>query len=230
MHLVGIDLGWKMNPPRRAGTGYCVLDDHGRMTDLRLLTEDDEIVRLLSRHEEVWVGIDAPLIVPNRRGVRKCERRLLDRGIKLLPANQEFMQRRFGGCRGERLMSLLREDGFSLAPLHSHRMVFEVYPFGMMTVLMGGRVPGYKRGSVGVRRKRALAVLEAASRWAGVTLSPALRAELLGQKAGLRTVMDKLDAYLCVLCVYAHWLYGGRTTRLTGGSEDGYILLPEIEV
>ena len=36
---------------------------------------------------------------------------------------------------------------------------------------------------------------------------------------------DKVDSMLCAMCLYAHWLYRGKRTRIIGDGSDGYILM-----
>jgi predicted RNase H-like nuclease len=36
---------------------------------------------------------------------------------------------------------------------------------------------------------------------------------------------DKVDSIVCAACLYAHWLYGGKRTRMIGDEKDGYILI-----
>jgi predicted RNase H-like nuclease len=71
MHFVGVDLAW--GPRNR--TGLAVLDGNGRLLDLRTAVTDQEILAWL----RPWtagpclVAIDAPLVVPNASGQRRCE-------------------------------------------------------------------------------------------------------------------------------------------------------------
>jgi predicted RNase H-like nuclease len=44
--------------------------------------------------------------------------------------------------------------------------------------------------------------------------------------SGLKSVEDPLDAAISVTCVYAHWIYDGKSTQLVGEEEHGFVYLP----
>ena len=46
-----------------------------------------------------------------------------------------------------------------------------------------------------------------------------------GSCAQWQAEIAALDAVLGAACLYAHWLYRGKRTRLVGEKKDGYILL-----
>jgi predicted RNase H-like nuclease len=69
--FVGIDLAW--GP--RARTGLAVVDDAGRLVHSGAVRADDEIDEWLRTYvgDVVVAAVDAPLIVPNETGQRRCE-------------------------------------------------------------------------------------------------------------------------------------------------------------
>lgn len=232
MRFAGIDLAWKVDCPRQGSTAICVLSDSGRIEALELVTTDEEIIGRLPEDDGIWVGIDAPLLVPNLDGMRGCERLVRAMGIRILPSNRSFMERRYGGRRGEALTTTLYRRGFAPATpaSRSGRRVFEVYPYGTLHVLAGGEVPAYKRGRFEAKRGAMLKAVAALEGWdAPPGLADRLRDEVEGASASsARAAADLIDAALCVTCLYRHWLSRGRETRLIGDEEHGYILLPAL--
>ena len=224
MRFIGVDLGWKMDPPRPGGTGLCQVDQEGMVLLATTVTEIREIVDTVRDAGESWVGIDASLIVHNQEGSRPCERRLREMGIRVLPTNRSFLQRRFGGSRGEGLVERLADLDFviSSGDMDGRRLVFEVFPHGTLHLLSGGRRPDYKRGGREVRAEGRRQVIDLVKRWEPRIEVPAV---LLGGGLQDKEAEDVLDAWVCVACVYSHWLNGGRTTRMVGEEGDGHILL-----
>ena len=147
-----MDLAWKVAPPKEQGTGHCIIDGHGRVTEIGLLTTDEEIIELATA-EDSWIGIDASLKVPVDRTIRNCERELRSLGLRVLPTSRAFYQRHYGGCRGEALAQKLEELGLRVlrhGPRRSSRStpirwrgLFSLPPCGTRKVLgtSGGRAP-----------------------------------------------------------------------------------------
>lgn len=234
MHFIGVDLGWKMNPPLKNRTAVCVLNSNGEVEEMLLVTDDMEILDVVGGYEDVWVGIDAPLIVPNVRGTRDCERSLFEKGIIALPSSKSYMMRKYGGCRGEAISLELLVRGFSFLDcgLSYGRLVIEVYPYGFLSVVTSGNVPRYKKGSEDVRRKGALKVLRLIRDYEpSIKVPEMLDREVVSSRTrDLTLVMDKIDALISVLCVYTHWLYAGKRTEVIGDMDGGFILMPRTEV
>ncbi len=233
VQFAGVDLAWKVNPPSAERTGVCIVSSSGRVEDLRLVTSDEELIHIATDYKAMWIGIDAPLIVPSEEGLRGCERMLFSRGLRLLPSSRSYHKRKFGGSRGEIVVTKLRELGFELPGGEgtSQKRVFEVYPHGLLSLIAGGKVPRYKRGRGVERRREALKVLDMIEGFEpSIEIPESLRRDVAVERAGnLPRVMDKIDALLSVLCVYSHWLYRGRRTELVGEASGGYIMLPRVE-
>ncbi len=224
MRFVGVDLGWKTDPPREKGTGICQVDELGRVEKVGTVTTDDEILLIVEEAGEVWVGVDASLTVHNETGLRPCERRLRDMGIKVLPTSRTFLERRFGGCRGGSLVQRSLENGFTLmeGEMLGGRPLFEVFPHGTLHVMGGGRRPNYKKGSDEQKAEGRRQVIELVRGW-----EPSIEVPHILHESGMsaKEMEDILDAWVCVACIYSHWLNGGRTTQLIGEEGDGHILL-----
>lgn len=227
--FIGIDLSWKCSPFLKEGTAICRCDATGRMDGPFLVTDDKEILSFIESSGNSWVAIDASLNVPNEVGMRTAERMVAAEGIPILPTSQTFLRRHCGGSRGEMLVRSLENAGYHLAAPHdlSARSIFETYPYGSLRSMAPGRRIKYKDGPADVRRKALIEVLNIVKGWERSIVMPrTLEEEILeanGKELGQAT--DKVDAVVCAACVYAHWLYQGRTTRMLGEENDGYILL-----
>jgi predicted RNase H-like nuclease len=201
MHFVGIDLGWKMDPPRERGTGVCIVDEHG-CTELALVTTDEEILAAIPEGD-CWVAVDAPLRVENLTGTSGIEMTIRGMGIPVMPTSRRFMER-YGGCRGEALAAALRARGFGFAG--GGRWMVEAYPHGVAHVLLAGKVPRYKRGAKGRMAKARKEVLGAVA-----AFEPSLQLPDL-----VHSSHDLIDAVLSVVCIYSHWLNSGQRTMVIG--------------
>lgn len=135
MTVVGIDLAGVESRP----SGFCILDGMNAKTSI--LYTDKEILEKIRKSKPDVIAIDAPLSLPPGRTsieertdihLRKCDRELLKRGIKILPITLGGMRKLTQ--RGIRLRSILEAEGFR---------VIEVYPGGAQDVL---RIPRKSRG------------------------------------------------------------------------------------
>lgn len=218
MRFVGVDLAWKVEPPRDRGTGLCVLADDGAVERIELLTTDQDILAALPPGV-AWVGVDASLKMPEGTTLRRCERGLLDLGMKVLPTSREFYQRRYGGCRGETLGSALEALGYEYFGTGPRRL-YEVYPYAVLHVLSGGQMPRYKKGPREARLDATAEILRMLRRWC-----PSLHVSD-DEIVAARGSDDRLDALVGAVLLYQHRLYRGDRTRVVGDDDHGYILLP----
>lgn len=226
--FIGVDLSWKCFPFKEKATALCICDTAGRMQDPMLMTTDDEIMEAILDTDDRWVGIDAPLIVPNQHGLRSGERLAVQGGLHILPTNRAFLQKTCGGVRAEALVDRLVNEGYSHARpgQNSSRTFFETYPYSLVHHLVG-RGSNYKKGPAAEKRKGCQEILLRLQGWEpSIAIPGGLIAEVAdAAPAQLKQVADKIDAVLCAACLYAHWLYGGQRTRLVGDEKDGYILI-----
>lgn len=127
MTVLGVDLAGVESRP----TGLCVL--RGLHVEVWTAWRDAEIVEAARRSHACLVAIDAPLSLPRGRlsleepsphHLRRCDRALLERGIKFFPVTLGPMRKLT--ARGMRLKSMLEGGGFK---------VIEVYPGGAQDVL-----------------------------------------------------------------------------------------------
>lgn len=155
MLFVGVDLAWS---PKN-GTGVAILEGDKRRSRLfsrQVLLSDREIIDYIERNvgdRHAMIAIDAPLIVPNRKGRRVAEEvvgnlfRKYDAGAH--PANRQRLSQWSGKIRGEEIAKQLTKAGFKHNPylkrFEETRTFFEVYPHPSMVVLFDlDRILRYK--------------------------------------------------------------------------------------
>jgi predicted RNase H-like nuclease len=236
---VGVDLAWKVDPPGSNRTAVTVLDDGGRFFSQKLVTTDQEILDgLVGLGRRIHVGIDAPLVVANRTGRRRCEDELQRLGLTAYPANREWLGNRFGGVRGEKLVEQLEEFGFVLVDRHEHwltRTVIEVFPYASWRRLF----PEYRSFKTGSKSGRVCTVEEAARRleWLipGV-MGSALR--LVRDCASLKAVSqagDLLDSAVAAWTTYLFHQSAGESCQVVGSLEPwddprrGFVVIPRCQ-
>jgi predicted RNase H-like nuclease len=244
MWFVGLDLAWS----ERNTSGAVVLASHGgTATPVAWedsLGEDREIIQfLLSQLGEApaLVAIDAPLVVPNLTGARRCDRELShvyrEREAGALPANRARLGPR---VRGEALVRKLALHGFGhslqVPPRRPARQLIEVYPHPAAVELFGlEKTLKYKArpGRPLPFRQRELA------RYRQLLLSladyvPSLEARSLLERLdprkargrALKRLEDLLDALFCAYIACYIWWHGPLGYRCFGDLKEGYILVP----
>jgi predicted RNase H-like nuclease len=227
--FIGVDLAWKCDPVPDSITAICVCDAQGVVSSPFTVRSDAEIMGCIPSTRDCWLAIDAPLHVPNHFGMRQAERDVARAGIRILPSNRDFLTRKCGGIRGERLAVELVRNGFQgyAQGVQGSGLIFEAYPFGIIHGITHGKVPRYKHGPLDVRRSACLQVLRAVEEWEPTLRSLDMLANEIdeAEPGRMREMGDRIDSMLCATCLYAHWLYDGKRTRLFGDGSDGHILL-----
>ncbi len=127
--VVGVDLAALQSKP----TGICIL--RGRQAEVLTLYTDSEIIEAIRSINPVLVAIDAPLTQPTRRGdpFRECERKLLEKGVRMLPLTLPSMAKLME--RGVRLRKRITEE--------CGGKVIEVYPSGALSIWRKKKKPTY---------------------------------------------------------------------------------------
>lgn len=186
MRFVGIDLSWNMKPlPGR--TAVAILDEAKRLLFLKSLTSDAQVVKVIQEHrqEGCLVGLDAPLVVPNERGSRRCERELQRRRCPVYAANRTWITKKYGGLRGERLVRKLERltppvrlvD--AIRPHVPYHAVLEVYPHASYTMLFGySHTALYKHGTIQNRAQAIIALTRRIFEDLDIEMVPDKRAEI----------------------------------------------------
>lgn len=220
LRYIGIDLAWKVSPPRHEGTGLCIIEGDGEVSCARSLTTDQEVLDHITG-EDIWVGVDAPLRILPGKAIRNCERDLRSMGMRILPSGREFHQNHYGGCRGAMLANRMMGMGLEYFG-KGRRALFEVYPHAVLRSLPPPP-PQYKKGPRSVREAEAARALELLSRWEPTLWWSPTMSKVLTQGEG---AADRLDALLAAVSLYRHSLYSGERSLILGDDDDGFLLLP----
>jgi predicted RNase H-like nuclease/Holliday junction resolvase RusA-like endonuclease len=229
--FVGIDLAW--GP--RARTGIAVVDDAGRLLQSGAVRTDDEIDEWLQTFagDVAIAAVDAPLIVPNETGQRRCETEI-SRAFWRYKIGAHSSSRGRAEFDPPRAATLAHRFGWSVDPAR-HGSVeapvcIEVYPHPAMVGLFGlaeriiyksgpSRAEGFAQL---VRHFLSIEVLRLSEypRWAELS-----RVVADPKPGDLTRIEDEMDA---ILCAHLAWLWHHRPDSLQvyGSLEDGYIVAP----
>lgn len=234
MYFVGVDLAWGQRSP----TGLAVIDDAGVLQHAGVAGCDDDLLAQLAPFVDgdCVVAVDAPLVVVNPTGNRRCEA-ALNRDFRRFeagahPANTGLPWFADGG-RGAQLCAAL---GLDLDPLStSGRRALEVYPHAASVVLFNlPRTLKYKQKpgrDIALLRSELLRLigfiegldvdLTASADWSALKAT----VERATRKSDLRRAEDPVDA---VLCAYLARFATVRPEDVTvyGDSDEGCIVTP----
>jgi predicted RNase H-like nuclease len=243
MRFVGVDLAWGT----RRNTGLCALDEQGAVLSSARARTDADIDAWLAPHVlgDVVVGVDAPVLVTNVSGRRRCEALLssvfASRQAGCYPSNRANPNFADGG----RAFHLARRHDLSIdprfAPRSRVRRLLEVYPHSALVCLFALPVTlKYKRGrgrSVPERRavfERLCDLVQSFD-----TAYPATRIGRSGDWARLRSEVaeartgadldrteDEIDAYVCAFVAFYYWWWGTERCAVIGDDDTGAIVTP----
>ncbi|RLE47613.1 MAG: DUF429 domain-containing protein [Candidatus Methanomethylicota archaeon] len=245
MLFVGIDLAWS----EKNGSGIAILKgdkNNAKFISADICYSDKEIIKYVERNvgtRNAFIAIDAPLIVPNKKGRRVAEKlvgilfRRYDAGAH--PANRERLSRWSGKIRGEEIAKKLEKMGFSHAPyikrFEESRKFFEVYPHPSMVVIFNlNKVLKYKakpkrdyklRWNEFRAYQKHLKNLEKAE--PALFLPEEITERDVKEMKGraLKDYEDLLDAIFCAYIAYYCWYYP-ENCEILGDMKEGYILTP----
>ncbi len=207
-----------------------------QLAKLDCLAEPEDVLRWVKAEagEDAVIGIDAPLVIPNRTGMRVPDRLAHTLYGKYhagaYPANQTrvFWKRTTGFSAA--LVRLGFRHGDKLAPKTPGRFQIEVYPHAAIVQLFAlDQIVKYKKGtlalrSAGLQRLRRLMLdrlPHLVPRLAFTELP-----EIPSRGKELKAVEDQLDAILAAY-VAAHWWYWGRERNdVLGDARQGYMVVP----
>jgi pyridoxamine 5'-phosphate oxidase len=235
MRFLGIDFGWENKP-----SGLAALEWNGHslhLLALDRLSEIGDILKWVDRHStpDTVIGVDAPLVIPNRSGMRDADKLAHSHYGRYhagcYPASRErtFWKRTTG------LAAQLTKRGFmhgdQLMARATGRYQVEVHPHAAVVQLFAlDKIVKYKKGTLaqrrtGLKQLRAL-LLERLPR-----LTPRLALETLPEipdhGPALKDLEDRLDA-ITAAYVAAHWWYWGPArNQVLGDASAGYIVVPE---
>lgn len=228
--FLGVDIAWSMDPKPNS-SGVCIMKDK-RVIELTNVGSNQEILELAKEFGADYIGIDAPLKVPNKKGSRPVERELARRGRPAYPANRKFFNKHYGGIRGEELVELFEKEGYPFIERtkDKERGIIEVYPNPTIKALLG-RIPNYKN----VKKKE---VREGIAAIWKKTINKRLpvKVDFNGHKGKLRRGNlvkltakelkrkgDVLDAFFCAYVMLLDYK-DIKSVEVIGNKEEGYIL------
>ena len=234
MRFLGIDFGWENKP-----SGLAALEWNGHALHLVAfdrLAEIKDILRWVDQHStaDTVIGVDAPLVIPNRTGMRGADKLAHSHYGRYhagcYPASRErsFWKRTTG------LATQLKKRGFAhgdqLAARATGRHQIEVHPHAATVQLFGlDRIVKYKKGTLaarraGLERLRGL-LLERLPR-----LTPRLALDTLPEIPDhgpeLKDLEDRLDALIAAYVAAHFWYWGQERNDVLGAAADGYIVVP----
>ena len=232
--IVGIDLAWGERRP----DGVCVLlvtGSSATVKTVRLARGDAalfEVVDSLPAGASALLAVDAPLQCANETGARPSDiemhRRFRREKCGCHPTNARIAARALRVAAGffGRGYAIRREPPGPGQP----RVAVEVFPHPAIVRLCGlrERIP-YKRGPVAARRiefARLQSELAACLPrcFPALSLDDSMRALLAAPWH--KDVEDQVDAFICALVGYWHWLHDGRQTEFVGDDATGFVLVP----
>ncbi|MEL7069793.1 MAG: DUF429 domain-containing protein [Cyanobacteria bacterium J06581_3] len=236
MKFLGIDLGWQSGP-----SGLCCLEFVHDQLLLQLLDRRDSLEEVLARVDDcapgavpAMVAVDAPLVIPNEKGMRSPDRL----------SHKYFGKYHAGGYPinlaspyAEKMIQFsqaLKQRGFehasAIEPRRMGRYQIEVFPHPATIQLFNLlRILKYKKGRL-AERSKALSQLRDHILTKLPQCEPPLFIEHLpeipaGGKA-LKALEDRLDSVICAY-VAAHWWYWGVERNVVMGDlRQGYVIIP----
>jgi len=206
---IGIDLAWG----EKNLSGFCVLSPQNKklkILDIRLIKSIDEIILEIQKYKgyKIYVGVDAPLVVPNETGNREIEKNFnkdfAKYKISMLPANRKLLTKYSPNIRSEELYKRLDGDGFK-RDYNSNKVIFEVYTHSTIAMCFNNhKILPYKRKK-GRNTEFIKEQLEIYKNYLKKVISShdIFKEDLSlikGQK--LKDYEDKLDAITCAYCMY----------------------------
>jgi predicted RNase H-like nuclease len=243
--FIGVDFAWQSE---RNATGIAVACGDKRGADVVHIASGvrglDDVIDAVEQHaaQDTVVAIDAPLIIRNETGRRRCETEISRRfGAKHASAHSSNLTL-YPDPRTHALVRQLEEIGFRHEVRQERvgrgRWFFEVYPHPAHVVLFElETILKYKAKS---RRLRALRLSEFARlKSLLVSLEQADPPLYMGAAAflvstdlqtlrgqGLKDHEDALDAWFCAYLALHVWYWGAERNEVVGDFESGYIVLP----
>ena len=206
---IGIDLAWG----EKNLSGFCVLTpfkDKMKILDIKLLHSLEDIVNEIEKYFEykIYLGVDAPLIVPNEIGNREIEkefnRDFSKYKICMLPVNRNLLTKFSAEIRSELLYEKLSSLGFR-RDYQNDKVVFEVYPHSTIAQCFNSKkILPYKRK----KGRNTLFIREQLKIYQSYLLEISLENQFFKQDIdllkgqALKDYEDKLDAYTCAYTLY----------------------------
>lgn len=234
MRIVGIDLAWGERNP----DGVCVLhgDESGAwvLEDWYLSTGSGALRHRAERWRRAgpaWLMVDAPLVCRNRSGRREAEA-ACQKAFRAREAGPHPVNRSMPGIqRGLKWAAAMERSGWiaDWNPSAAHQMI-EVFPHPAIVRFFGlEKTIKYKRGRVEERRTAFRSLqrgLKAFLRENLPDVEDQARPYGLLDLPWQKPVEDQVDALVCALVGWNHYVSAGRESEVFGTVRDGFILVP----
>jgi predicted RNase H-like nuclease len=239
MRFVGVDLAWGGRNP----SGLAVLGQDGKVVAEEVVTSDDDIAAFVSAHDDggAVLALDAPLVVRNPAGRRRCEAELQRRygqlGAGPYPSNLALLG---GRVRAMELVERLPRS-YHTVPRDPRRgrgwWAVEVFPHPALVEL--GALQHALRYKKGLVAQRVTGLRQLVTLLAGLeAATPPLRLSPDGRLRDQLSRLDSLrgrarkgfedlaDAHVCAYVALWWWWHGRSRTLVAGDDEQGAILVP----
>jgi len=241
MRFIGIDLAWSA----RNTCAAVALAWNGKtaywLSWSERLRHDAEIIAFVKQaagSQQALVALDAPLIVPNKDGMRPVDKEITHLFGRYhagcYPANRKRC------TRGEEIVKALNAEGFVQDPFiqknEALRKVFEVYPHPAMIALFRlGKTLKYKarpgrslesRQSELIRLRACLIGLEKSVPPMFIPRKVKDLAPSALSGSELKRYEDLLDAAVCAYIALYAWYWGPDGYHVYGDMTRGYIVIP----
>ena len=238
MRLAGIDLAWESD---KNTTAVAIGDLEGtslRISRIEVVHSLEKLKALIQEEDRlIGIAIDAPLIIKNDIGQRKCETSLSSHYSRYKVSCHSSNLHRYPNAASVRLSGYLKEQGYEhLQNVSEGLFQIECYPHPAIVEIFGLKERlKYKKGNVSLKKqgqiklsKYILSLRE--SRVASLLIDKKWQNHITAQHikflagATLKTNEDILDSiiclYICALFTISvpHQIYGSR--------ECGYIYVP----
>jgi predicted RNase H-like nuclease len=249
MYFVGIDLAWS----EKNNTAISIINGDKYKGKLKYSNDkiktNEEIVNWVLKKinkESALIAIDAPLVVPNQKGMRNSDKlttqlfRKYNAGTH--PANRENLSK-YGGLRGEEIVNLFGEQGYKhtpyIKPKRKLKAVIEVYPHTAIVVLFNlNKIIQYKpRGNRNYefrwnefkRFQEYIISLEDYIPSLKIQKKHIRRDITKLKGKSLKEFEDFLDSIICAYIAHYYWFWGEDKCAILGDLENGYIVTPVFD-
>jgi pyridoxamine 5'-phosphate oxidase len=233
--FLGIDFGWEGKP-----SGLACLDwDNGslHLRDLRIGVDLTKVLAWVDEktQDDVVVGVDAPLVIPNASGMRDADKLAHTFFGKYhagaYPASQERAYwKRTTGLSNE-LSARGYDHGAAMLARQTGRFQIEVHPHAA-TVQFNAldRIVKYKRGTLAQRRaglERLRSLMLARFPKLIPHFDPEDLPAIPERGTELKALEDQLDAITCAYVAAHWWFWGLEKNQVLGDAQRGYIVVPQ---
>lgn len=243
--FIGIDLAWQSDK-NHSGIVVARGDDSGATAERASagISSLDAVASFVEEHAtaNTVIAIDAPLVIRNATGQRRCETEVSRRFGAYHAGAHSTNLGKYPDAPTCRLVEMLEASGFSHEPRphtsgeRDGKWFFEVYPHpSMVNLFRLDHIIRYKKGTPSERVKGLLVLRNyvSALRVFDPLLRPGDEVESLFFESiprlrgkALKHYEDLLDAYFCSYLALHYWRFGRARSEMIGDVDSGYIIVP----